>query len=142
MCKIMNIVRIGTFLFKKLLQSIPFPMHITSTITTGKTISTMWSKYTVDLIMNTAKCLLCTDTRQSLHNSHIDGRDCLPCIFLQQLRQSVCRGFFYKYTPLPNFIVENDPRRKILPFLAWRERLKATRGYFRHRHWRKEEPAT
>jgi hypothetical protein len=51
-------------------------------------------------------------------------------------------GFFYKYTPLPNFIVENDPRRKILPFLAWRERLKATRGYFRHRHWRKVEPAT
>jgi hypothetical protein len=50
--------------------------------------------------------------------------------------------FFYKYTPLPNLIVENDPRRKILPFLAWRERLKATRGYFRHRHWRKVEPAT
>jgi hypothetical protein len=48
----------------------------------------------------------------------------------------------YKYTPLLNLIVENDPRQKILPFLAWRERLKATRGYFCHRHWRKEEPAT
>jgi hypothetical protein len=45
-------------------------------------------------------------------------------------------GFFYKYTPLPNLIVENDPRRKILPFLAWRERLKATRGSFRHWQWR------
>jgi hypothetical protein len=37
--------------------------------------------------------------------------------------------FFYKYTPLPNLIVENDPRRKILPFLAWWERLKATHGF-------------
>jgi hypothetical protein len=51
-------------------------------------------------------------------------------------------GFFYKYTPLPNLTVENDPRRKILPFLAWRERQKATRGSFRHWYWRKEESAT
>jgi hypothetical protein len=47
------------------------------------------------------------------------------------------RDFFYKYTPLPNLIVENDPRRKILPFLAWRERLKVTRGSFRHWQRRK-----
>jgi hypothetical protein len=52
------------------------------------------------------------------------------------------RRFFYKYTPLPNLIIENNPRQKILSFLAWRERLKATRGSFRHWHWRKEKPAT
>jgi hypothetical protein len=57
-------------------------------------------------------------------------------------RRSDLDGFFYKYTPLPNLIVKNDPRRKILLFLAWRERQKATRGYFRHRHWRKEVSAT
>jgi hypothetical protein len=63
------------------------------------------------------------------------------CMFYDQWNH-VNHGFFYKYTPLPNLIVENDPRRKILPFLAWRERLQAIRGYFRHRHWRKVEPAT
>jgi hypothetical protein len=51
-----------------------------------------------------------------------------------------CR-FFYKYNPLPNVIVENNPLRIILAKIAWREMEKLTRGTSRHLTWRITLPA-
>jgi hypothetical protein len=41
---------------------------------------------------------------------------------------SIRRGFFYKYNPLSNVIVKNNPLQNLLPKIAWRKGEKAPRG--------------
>jgi hypothetical protein len=52
-----------------------------------------------------------------------------------------CVRFFYKYDPLHNAIVKNEPLSNYLTKIAWRKVEKAPRGYSRHCVWRHRHPA-
>jgi hypothetical protein len=47
-----------------------------------------------------------------------------------------CRGLFYKYNPLLNRFVKNNPHQMFMPNLAWRKGQNVTRVTFRFRLWR------
>jgi hypothetical protein len=47
-----------------------------------------------------------------------------------------CSRFFYKYDPLSNTFVKNNPLQISLPNMAWREEEKVARVAFRHSAWR------
>jgi hypothetical protein len=50
-----------------------------------------------------------------------------PAIAGRHRRRSLPR-FFYKYNPLSNVIVKNNPLQNLLPKMVWRKGEKAPRG--------------
>jgi hypothetical protein len=66
----------------------------------------------------------------------------IPSRQLAPMLNSPIGRFFYKYNPLYNIIVRNNPLWILLPKMTWRNVEKPPRDTSRHSTWRTSLPAT